>query len=344
MIRRAVAAASAFVLGFAAACVLISQAVPQVRVRKVSDKIEMFQSHGDEFDTVLLGSSRTGRQVIPAVFDRAMAAAGIPTRTYNLGIEGMRPPMDMLVLEKALAGRVKPLKFLIVECIPLQSLMSEEDKWTTQSIFTHDAKRLMVFWRHAWATPLDEPFRGSRYLRRLREYLPEFAVHFRHFIWNYARISEGSARLAAAITGVPRKELLQTPPPDGFYIRETELEPLAGKELKRYQKDLAAMRAKPPKLQHLDAVNQGELREKKALADRFGAKLVLVSPPFIKSSNFHPRDMEDVVFIDYSDANRYPEFYAPESRRDYGHLNDDASIGYTKSLAERIAAALRDPT
>lgn len=343
MISRLLRSSVAFVLGFAAVCTCVSLATPQIRVRRVSDKIEMFRLHSDRFDTVLLGSSRTGRQVVPAVFDQAMAAAGVPTRTFNLGIEGLRPPEDSMVLDKALHGRAKPMKFLVVECNALQSLMIEEDKWTTRAIFTHDAKRLGVYWRHIWARQLDDPWQFEDWLKRTWDYSREFIVHLRHFVWNQARVSEGAARLSAAITGIPRNEKRQPPPEDGFYLKETELTPLAGKELAKYRKNLDAQKSAAPVPVFEDTASQAELREKKAWADRLGARLVLVSPPFLKQHNFTPKDLDGVIFLDFSDPNQFPELFAPEGRRDYGHLNDATSRRYSQILAERLATALQSP-
>lgn len=164
MLMKGTRAIAAFVAGFALICWLVSSLVAPAHVRQLTDKIDLFRATGGQFDTVFIGSSRTARQVIPREFDQAMAAAGMPTRSFNLGLEGLRPPEDTMVLEHALAGRTTPLKFIIAECNPVQSEFFEDDQWTTRAIWSHDARRLGVYWRHIWAVPLDGEFKLDYYL------------------------------------------------------------------------------------------------------------------------------------------------------------------------------------
>lgn len=300
----------------------------------------MYRANADRIDTIFIGSSRTARQLRPAVFDRVMADAGHPVTSFNLGIEGMRPPEDTMVLEQALANRTTPLKFLVVECNALQSIMVDEDKWTTRAIYTHDARRLGVYWRHIWSPSLDTAPGIDDYLKRVRDHSVEFVDHFRHFIWNYNRLSEGSASLTAAITGRPRKQKSIPPQPDGFYIKETDLKPLVGAEMKRYVKNLQAGKKVPPIPVLDDRPSQDDIAAKKALADRLGAKLVLVTAPFLREYSFVPESTDGILFLDFSNPNTWPDLYDPAGRLDYSHLNDAASEHYTRVIAGLIAASL----
>jgi hypothetical protein len=339
VVQRAVQSGLAFCLGFGIFCMVVSSSTPEIRVRKVTEKIETFRAHSDDFDTIFVGTSRTARQVIPAVFDHAMAELGTPTRTFNLGFEGLRPPEDWFVLDRALVGRTKPLKFLVMECGPILTNMPEEDKWTTRSILTHDAKRLGVYWRQIWAGSMDRSPGSLPKLKEIWSRFRAFVVHFRHYIWNHARISEGSRQVTALITGIPAKQNSDPVPADGYYLRETEWDKLEGKELEKYLADLARQKAKLPAPFFADAVSQAEWMAWKTRAEQLGAQLVLVSPPYLKPKNFMPKNSAGIIIIDYTDPNAYPELYAVKNRRDSGHLNDHGSALYTRSLAERLTAA-----
>lgn len=90
-------------------------------------------------------------------------------------------------------------------------------------------------------------------------------------------------------------------------------------------------------------MSQGELLRKKAMAERLGARLLAVSPPFLRDTAFAPDPSDGILFLDYSNPNTWPDFHSPESRRDHSHLNEPASIRYSRSIAERVAAAISTP-
>lgn len=333
------AALLAFAFGYAIVCFIVSLLVPPLHVRKVSEKLEAIRARSEEIDVIFVGSSRTAMQIVPSVFDSTMAAAGLPVTSFNLGFEGVRPPEDTMLLEQALKNRRRPLKFLVAECNAVKSMMEDEDKWTTRMIYTHDRKRLGVYWRHIWSPRLGKPFELDDYLRYVADHSVEFIDHFRHFLWNYGRLSEGAGLLQQALTGQPARKKSKPSPPDGFYPADSDWEPLQGNELKRYQKNLEKRRKTPAERVFEDQPSQDDIAAKKAMAERFGATLVLVSPPYLRDYTFMPMHKEHVIHLDFSEPNDWPEFYKAEARRDYGHLNDEASREFTRILAEKIAKA-----
>ena len=136
------------ILAFLAAALLVATAIARVtpfpHIAIVTSKVAHFQTEGDDFDVLFLGSSRTYRQVIPEMFDRLMAEAGHPAKAYNLGIDGMRPPEDTYILEQALSKRTKPLRWVFVECSPIRLVMRPEDRGTLRATYWHDLKRTLV--------------------------------------------------------------------------------------------------------------------------------------------------------------------------------------------------------
>jgi len=74
------------------------------------DKWNHYREHKDEYNSILIGTSRTYRGVMPTILDQLTAQNGVPTKTYNFGIDGMFPPEDAFVADLAVgvnAGQIK---------------------------------------------------------------------------------------------------------------------------------------------------------------------------------------------------------------------------------------------
>jgi len=93
----------------------VRRLLPFPPVEGIEGKLAWLARHDAMYDTLFVGSSRVFWHIIPREFDAAMAEAGQPTRSFNLGYTSVRPPEDSYVLEKALASRAAPLRFVVVE-------------------------------------------------------------------------------------------------------------------------------------------------------------------------------------------------------------------------------------
>jgi hypothetical protein len=89
--------------------------LPQSLPEGVAEKLEFFAKHKDEFDTLFLGSSRFYYAISPETFDRITRENGVPTRTFNFGIDGMNPPENFYVLDQILKTEPRSLKRIFVE-------------------------------------------------------------------------------------------------------------------------------------------------------------------------------------------------------------------------------------
>src|SRR5688572_12726450 len=94
-----------FLLAVALMAGALGYLAPEPHLNIVSAKLEWMRQHGDEFDVLFLGSSRTYHQILPERFEEILGAAGNKVKAFNLGVDGMRPPEDGYVLEQALRGR-----------------------------------------------------------------------------------------------------------------------------------------------------------------------------------------------------------------------------------------------
>ncbi len=332
---------AAFVAGFGLVAVALTAGIPPVRPQIIAAKLEWLAAHGEQCDTFFIGSSRVHRQIIPALFDAEMERLGVTTHSFNLSADGMRPPEDELVLERAFASRKNPVRLLVVECNPIDSGLAEEDKGTARAVYWHDTARLMRLWRKCWSEAPSKSL-GSRVSRNWK-LLRQFPSHAQHWIWNGVRLGLGNDLLSQWVFGpTPRDDAREVgangyrPPKSG--------EQMTGRVLRSYEKQLAAALKMPGLPEAGDAESQAALAWKKTLAQRHGAQLVLLSSPFLRPEIFLPRDREGITFLDYSDPARYPSLYAPENRRDPGHLNVRGSEIYTRLVARQLAAELKSQT
>jgi hypothetical protein len=327
-----------FIGGFAVLSAALSATLPTVRPQPIGAKLDWLALRGGEYDTFFIGSSRVHRQIIPELFDAEMAGLGVNTNSFNLSGDGMRPPEDEYVLERAFAGRKSPVRLLLAECNPIDSSLAPEDAGTARAVYWHDTTRVMRLWRQCWAVDPQKPL-GSR-ISRVWKRLRQFPDHLQHWVWNSVRLGQGNAMLSSAIFALPPEDDSKEVGADGYRPPKSG-EQMSGAELRTYQKQLAAALKNPPPVDYADSESQASLAWKKALAERLGARLILVSSPFLRPEIFHPESREGIIFLDFSDPAKHPDFYAPENRRDPGHLNVRGSEIYTRQIARQIAGALK---
>jgi hypothetical protein len=303
-------------------------------------RAEFARIHPEAYDTLIVGSSRTARALAPEIFDRAMAEYTEPTRSYNLGLAGLWPPEDGYLIERTLAGRELPLRFLVVECNPIRLFLTPEHRGTARAVYWHDAVRMRILFARAKAQSADATKQKTRG-RAIRRALPDLTVHAHHWLWNALRLGRGAELLRGAVeNGAPTADAAG-PRRDGFVPMRAAKPPLAGAELERYRSELADMPTGAHRLSHGDTESQAELLRKRALAARYGARLVLVAPP-VTGRTFAPLPSADLVFLDFSDPARFPELFAPEHRSDSGHLNARGAEIYSRLVGLALGAIVAE--
>src|SRR5438552_18926246 len=92
---------------------LIHALFPPMIPKGVAAKLKYFSEHKDEFDTVIVGTSQLYYSVSPKIFDATTRENGLPTRSFNFGIDGMHPPENFYVLDQILKTKPKNLKSIL---------------------------------------------------------------------------------------------------------------------------------------------------------------------------------------------------------------------------------------
>ncbi len=333
---------AAFLVAYALGCGLLGRFAPEPTVPMVSPKLDWWRAHAEEFDTLIIGSSRTYRQVVPSLFDAAMAAGGVPTRSYNLGIDGMRAPEDGYLLAQALAAHRGPLRYVIMECNSLKMEVPDDNADTLRAVYWHDLPRMGALLRLCFAPDYTGERRsiGKRISSGWGN-LRHYSDHAKLWAWRSAHVGSGNERLLAAIGIVPSAPtFIEVGKAKDGYRAPTTAERMSGKLLRDYEKRLAEILAQPSvATDYGDAESQRELLRKCALVTAAGARPIFLAPPLLAPAVFTPAD--STLFLNFALPARYPALFAIENRRDSGHTNSAGSALYTRLLAESLLHTLQ---
>lgn len=314
--------------------------LPFPPVPQVQPKVMWLAEHGDEYDTLMVGSSRTVRHIIPAVFDELMAAGGRPTHSFNLGLDGIRPPEDSYVLETVLAARHRPLKYVIVEGNDLRTNAEGEAKDTMRSSYWYDLKRCGVIARATlWHTSYDETTWFGIWSDRFAE-IDNFLGHVRPALSRAVNLGRGHELFPHAHTTDDPHELSLKAigqNHDG-YIYGRDDEPISKSNLKKLQAGLAARLKEPAKPFFSDVESQRVLQEKRRVIEAHGGQMIVFHPPMTQAEVFYPDPQlgPPPPVIDLSDPRAFPELFEERYRKDHTHLNPAGAEIFTRLLVGKL--------
>ena len=134
-------------LAFVLTCAGLKAVRPFPDLGVAGPKLRFFNEHQDDFDTVFVGSSRINHQISPSIFDRIMGGAGHPTRTFNLGMNGMLPLESSFVLERLLKTKPRRLKWVFIELDDLETSRVPGAEGSRRYLYWHDWKRTLLAFR-----------------------------------------------------------------------------------------------------------------------------------------------------------------------------------------------------
>jgi hypothetical protein len=347
MRREAVArlARAIFIVGIFLAVLLgvgevVRRRLPFPPVPSVQPKVAWLLGHGEDYDTFFVGSSRTYRQIIPELFDQLMAAGGQPTRSFNLGFDGMRPPEDSYVLETVLAGRRRPLKYVLVEGNDLRVNLEGEARGTMRASYWHDLKRCAVILRATLGlTSSDETTWFGIWSDRFSS-IDTFLGHVQPALARAVNLGRGRELLPDFHTADDPEALSQKnlgEKQDGYFYGP-RLGDIKKSNREKLMAGVAARLAKPAQPFFSDAESQRVLQEKRRLIEAHGGRTFVFHPPMTQAETFYPDPKfgPTMPVIDLTDPRIYPELFDPRFRRDEAHLNSAGAEIFTRLLVGKI--------
>jgi hypothetical protein len=324
-------------VAFVATGALVHALLPPMIPKGVAAKLRYFTEHKDEFDTVIVGTSALYYSVSPQVFDAATREHGVPTRTFNFGIDGMHPPENFYVLEQILKTRPKNLKWVLLELGEVRA------RWfpilgTQRAVYWHDWPRTKLTLRQAlnprgdanWLIQITRLWRARRDLAsNLVLFGKQFANAGRAADLLPAAERERYADSAAEL-GLNR---------DGYRLAG---DAMSAERAVAYKRLLALqVSAAHPKI--LDPATQRGYRDAAAAIRGAGAKPIFVVPPAVFQSSLQFRPSPPAPVIAFNDAGKFPEFYDAKMRVDDTHLSREGANQFALALAGEFVRQISQP-
>jgi hypothetical protein len=314
---------------------LIHSLLPPMIPKGVAAKLKYFSEHKDEFDTVVVGTSTLYYSVSPEIFDRTTRENGVPTRTFNFGIDGMHPPENFYVLEQILKTKPKNLRWVLLELGEVRA------RWfpilgTQRAVYWHDWPRTWLTLRQA----LNPRGNANWFVQITRLWVArrDLASNLALFGKRYAN----TGRVADLLPAAEQERYADAtaelgPSRDGYRPAGDAMS--AERAVAFRQALIEEMAAARPKI--LSPATQQAYRKGAAQIRAAGAKPIFVVPPAIYQSPLQFSPAPPAPVIAFNDARKYPQFYDVKIRLDEGHIARPAAEDFCQTLARefvRIAA------
>ncbi|MEP6698709.1 MAG: hypothetical protein ABJB09_03175 [Verrucomicrobiota bacterium] len=323
---------------FIATSAVIHSLLPPIIPKGIAAKLKFFTEHKDEFDTVVVGTSRLYYSASPEIFDATTRENGLTTHTFNFGIDGMHPPENFYVLEQILKTKPRNLKWVLLELGDIQT------KWdnilgTQRVVYWHDWPRTELTLKKAL-----NPRGNANWLIKLtRLWLAK-----RDFILNLALFGKqfaNAGRVADFLPDATRDRYADAaselgPQGDGYRWAG---DAMSAERAASFQQRLAGEISGATQ-KYLDPATETGYRNSAAQIRAAGATPVFVVTPTIFQTTSRFRQWPPPAqIIAFNDARTYPQFYDVKVRIDDGHLTRPAAEDFCRALAQEFVRRTRQP-
>ena len=317
--------------------------LPAPEVPVVSEKLRYLRRSGDAYNVLFIGSSRVHHQIIPELFDRLMNEAGIRVHSFNLGIDGIRPPEDAFLLEHALQSRHEPLLWVIQEANPIRFREAEQIHDGLRGSYWRDGPRMWLLFQRLLAGKAP---RSKNAWQRFGEFLHDSGDFWGHcMLWlpKWIHLSEGVPMLHRICQHV--SETIPTKQSgddfDGYISAGNEAMTEEAEGL--YTKDMAALQRNPAVEYYGDPASQQLIQWSRKTVERHGGKLILVVPPTTNDWKFYPDPQfgPPPPVLDFSNVDQFPELYEYGRRKDSGHLNQAGAELFTRLIVRHLLLLIK---
>jgi len=314
---------------------LLPPAIPE----GVVEKLQFFAKHKDEFDTLFLGSSRFYYAVSPEIFDNVTRENGLPTRTFNFGIDGLNPPENFYVLEQILKTEPRHLKWVFVEVGDIETKSHANILSSQRLLYWHDWPRTALTLRKA----LDPQGTAEWYkkLNRLWSARRTFVLHLSLFEKQFTNVGRAADFLPGQ-TEIParRSSFHLGPKGDGYRLSGEPMSPeRAGKFQHKLAQEVAGARP-----EFIDPYADRAYRESAAKIRGLGAApIFVVSPGLYQSPMLFRKSPPPGRLLLFNDSRAYPQLYEPRARVDEQHLTNEGAAEFTRLLALELVRSVSRP-
>ncbi len=335
----ALANAGSFFAAFLLACLVIHPLLPIPNINQVQAKLEWIKAHPEGFDTLFIGTSRIYHHILPSRFDQLMAERGVPTHSFNAGIDAMRAPEDAYMLDQILRLHRGQLRWVFLESNAVRPLIDEDKRNTNRLVYWHDWERLSILFHEEF-----DDRKESKHLRGVIKNLwdpaGEFLAHAGIFVQNTVNYGRGCAPLGNWLNPdfAPIDWRPLGPKEDGFAEIPLPKADEMTKNLAELRRDITLRRQRPTVPDDGSAASQAALRTMLKKIAEAHATAVLIIPPTTASKVFRPvPGSATAPLFDFCNLEKYPELYEERVRLDTSHMNTAGAEIFTRLLADQFA-------
>lgn len=305
----------------------------------VAEKLEFFAKHKDEFDTLFLGSSRFYYALSPEGFDKITRENGVPTRTFNFGIDGMNPPENFYVLDQILKTEPSSLKRVFVEVDNIETKSHLKILGTRRLLYWHDWRRTALTLKKA-INPRPTTTWYQR-LNRLWTARRELILHLGLFEKQFTNVGRAVDFFSSwNETRSLKWDLLLGPKGDGYRLAGRAMSPERAEHFRRKLAEEVAT----PGPEFIDPYAESAYHDCATRIRRFGAEPIFVVAPSIFQSPLHFRESPPPApLLVFNDSKAYPQLYDANVRVDEQHLTNEGAAEFTRLLALEFVRHARRP-
>jgi hypothetical protein len=295
----------------------------------VAEKMEFFAKHKDEFDTLFLGSSRFYYAVSPEGFDHHTRENGVPTRSFNFGIDGMNPPENFYVLDQILKTEPRRLKWIFVEVDNIETKSHVKILGTQRLLYWHDWRRTALT-----LSKVINPRPSTKWyqkINRLWSARRDLLLHLSLFEKQFTNVGRAADFFSSLLESRPLEpDFRLGPKSDGYRLAGT---PMSPERVDTFRRKLAEEVAAPGP-EFMDPYAESAYRDCAARIRRLGAAPIFVVAPSIFQSPLRFRESPPPgPLLVFNDSRTYPQLYDPKVRVDQQHLTDEGAAEFTRLLA-----------
>jgi hypothetical protein len=325
------------VVALVATSALFHALFPPAIPEGVAAKLRFFTEHKEEFDTLFLGASSIYHSVSPEIFDRTTRESGLPTRTFNFGIDAMHPPENFYVLEQILKTEPRNLKWVFVETADVQTKLHKV-LGTERAVYWHDWPRTGLTLRKA----LNPRGDAKWYVRISRLWLArrDLASHLSLFARQFANVGRADLLSSQNSELTVEAEMDLGPRRDGYRRAGNAMSAQnAASFQKRLAQEVAGARPKP-----IDPYADAAYRDYGRRIRQVGAApLFVVTPLIFQSPISFRKSPPPGPLLAFNDCKTYPMLFDPKVRIDDMHLTKEGAEEFTRLLAREFVRRAHQP-
>jgi hypothetical protein len=325
-------------VAFIATSALIHSLLPPMVPKGIAAKLEFFTQHKEEFDTVIVGTSRFYYNVSPELFDQTTRENGLPTRTFNFGIDGMHPPENFYVLEQILKTKPRNLKWVVLEMGDIQ-VRWDNVLGTQRVVYWHDWPRTKLTLKKA----LNPRGNANWFIQVTRLWLAR-----RDFISNltlFARLFTNVGRVTEFLPSDQRERFRDADSELGPYRNGYRLagDAMSPERATLFQQRLAQeiSEARPKFLD--PATEQGYHKAAAQIREAGANPLFVVAPVIFQQIARFRKSPAPAPLISFNDSRKFPQLYDTRVRIDDGHLTNEGAAEFTRLLAQEFVRQMHHP-